>query len=74
VPWHYHTVVHDTFYVLEGTLRLFLGDPEEQVLLAPGETYVVRARRPHRVTNAAEGSSTFLVLQGMGEHDFVPLP
>ena len=74
VPWHYHSHVRDTFYVLEGKLCIFLRDPEERVLLAPGETYAVRARRPHRVTNAAGGSVTFLVLQGIGEHDFVALP
>ena len=39
VPWHYHTNVHDTFYVVNG-----------------GDT-----------------SAVFLVLQGIGEYDFVPL-
>ena len=42
VPWHCHTHVQDTFYVLEGRLRLFL-------------------------------RATFLVLQGIGEYDYVPL-
>ena len=46
VPWHCHTSIHDTFYVLEGQLRLYLRDPKEQVDLGPGETYAVRARRP----------------------------
>jgi quercetin dioxygenase-like cupin family protein len=73
VPWHYHTRVQDTFYVLEGRLRLFLRDPKEEVRLAPGETYTVRPGRPHLVTNAAETSTTFLVLQGIGEYDYVPL-
>jgi mannose-6-phosphate isomerase-like protein (cupin superfamily) len=73
VPWHYHTNVQDTFYVLEGTLRVFLRDPKEEVLLAPGETYTIRARRAHLVTNAGEVSATFLVLQGIGDHDFVLL-
>ena len=31
VPWHSHTHVQDTFYVLEGRLRLFLRDPKEEV-------------------------------------------
>ena len=73
VPWHYHSKVQDTFYVLEGELRLFLREPKEEVRLAPGESYCVPARRPHLVTNAGERSATFLVLQGMGEYDFVPL-
>jgi quercetin dioxygenase-like cupin family protein len=73
VPWHYHTNVQDTFYVLEGALRLFLREPKEEVRLAPGETYAVRAGRPHLVTNAGTTSATFLVLQGIGEYDYVPL-
>jgi hypothetical protein len=41
--------------------------------LGPGETYTVRARRPHLVTNAGDVSAVFLVLQGIGEYDYVPL-
>ena len=73
VPWHCHTNVQDTFYVIQGTLRLFLRGPKEQVRLDPGDTYTVAPRRPHLVTNGGETSATFLVLQGIGEYDFVPL-
>ena len=73
VPWHYHTNIQDTFYVLEGTIRVFLRDPKEDVTLAPGETYAVRPGRPHLVTNAGAASATFLVLQGLGEYDYVSL-
>jgi quercetin dioxygenase-like cupin family protein len=73
VPWHYHSHVRDTFYVLEGRLRLFLREPKEEVRLGPGDTYSVPPRRPHLVTNGGDGSATFLVLQGIGEYDFVPL-
>jgi mannose-6-phosphate isomerase-like protein (cupin superfamily) len=44
-----------------------------KVRLAPGETYTVRPGRAHLVTNAGEASATFLVLQGIGEYDYVPL-
>ena len=63
----------DTFYILEGHMRLFLQDPKEEVNLKPGEVYVVRPARPHLVTNGGTKSLTFLVLQGVGEYDFVPL-
>ena len=33
----------------------------------------VKPRRPHLVTNGGDTSATFLVLQGIGEYDFVPL-
>ena len=73
VPWHYHTNIQDTFYVIEGRLRVFLRDPKEDVQLGPGETYAVRPGRAHLVTNAGQSSATFLVLQGIGEYDYVPL-
>ena len=73
VPWHSHSQIRDTFYVIEGQLRIFLREPKEDVRLGPGETYVVRPQRPHLVTNAGDTSAVFLVLQGIGEYDFVPL-
>ena len=73
VPWHTHTNVSDTFYVLEGEMRLFLQEPKESLHLKPGEVFVVKPGRPHLVTNAGQTSLTFLVLQGVGEYDFVPL-
>jgi mannose-6-phosphate isomerase-like protein (cupin superfamily) len=73
VPWHCHSSVQDTFYVIEGHVSIFLREPKEEVRLGPGDTYSVRPRRPHLVTNGGDCSTTFLVLQGMGEYDFVPL-
>ena len=73
VPWHYHNHIQDTFYVIEGQVRLFMRDPAEEVQLGPGDTYSVRPRRPHMVANGGDGSATFLVLQGVGEYDYVPL-
>jgi len=73
VPWHFHTEIADTFYVLEGEMRLFLQNPKEEVRLKPGETFTAVAKRPHLVTNAGKTSLTFLVLQGMGEYDYVPM-
>ena len=73
VPWHCHTNVQDTFYVLDGRLRIFLRDPKEDVTLGPSETCAVRPGRAHLVTNAGSTSATFLVLQGIGEYDYVDL-
>ena len=73
VPWHYHNYTQDTFYVIEGHIRIFLRDPKEEVRLGPGETYAVPPRRPHLVINGGVVSATFLILQGIGEYDYVPL-
>src|SRR5215510_7879260 len=64
VPWHYHTNISDTFYVLEGEMRLFLQQPKEEVRLGVGQSYVAAAGRPHLVTNAGKTSLTFLTRLG----------
>ena len=73
VPWHCHSNIQDTFYVIEGQVKLFLREPKEEVLLSPGQTYSVQPKRPHLVTNGGNQSATFLVLQGIGEYDYIPL-
>ena len=73
VPWHFHSNVRDTFYVLAGSIRIFMREPKEEVRLGVGETYTVVPRRPHLVINGGDSSATFLILQGVGEYDFVPL-
>jgi quercetin dioxygenase-like cupin family protein len=73
IPWHCHTETQDTFYVINGAIRIFAREPEEEVRLMPGDTYSVRPGRPHHVANAGDTSAVFLILQGIGEHDFVAL-
>lgn len=73
VPWHFHNNISDTFYVVEGTMRLFLQEPKEEVILKPGESFVAAPGRPHLVTNSGDASLTFLIMQGVGEYDYVPL-
>ena len=73
VPWHFHNNIDDTFYVLNGRVRLFLREPQEEMELGPGDSYRVKAKRPHLVTNSGPTSTTFFILQGVGEYDYVPL-
>ena len=73
VPWHCHSHIRDTFYVLAGSIQIFLREPKEEVRMEVGDTYTVEPRRPHLVINGGERSSTFLILQGVGEYDYVPL-
>ena len=56
-----------------GTIRIFLQQPKEEVRLSRGETFSVPPKRPHLVTNTGDTSAVFLVLQGIGAYDFVPL-
>ena len=73
VPWHFHNHIQDTFYVLAGRISVHLQSPKEAIALGPGEVFSVPAGRPHLVRNVGEGSATFLVLQGIGEYDYVPM-
>jgi mannose-6-phosphate isomerase-like protein (cupin superfamily) len=73
VPWHHHSNIQDTFYVLSGRIGVTLQLPDQYVELGVGENWgPVRAGRPHLVTNTGTDSANFLVLQGMGDYDFVP--
>jgi len=44
VPWHFHNNISDTFYVVEGTMRLFLQKPKQEVILKPGDSFVAAPR------------------------------
>jgi mannose-6-phosphate isomerase-like protein (cupin superfamily) len=53
VPWHYRNNVHDTFYIVAGSIRIYLQDPEEEERLTPGQTLganfgTTSSRRPPR--------------------------
>src|SRR5437899_11445350 len=74
VPWHYHNNVQDTFYVLRGTIRIFLRDPKEEVRLGPGETFSDGPKRSQLERNRGDTATTFMVLPGIGERDLVRLP
>jgi mannose-6-phosphate isomerase-like protein (cupin superfamily) len=73
IPWHYHTDARDTFYVLTGRIRVRMRARKAQVVLAPGESCTVAVGCPHSVENVGATSAVFLILQGIGEHDFVSL-
>lgn len=72
VPWHYHSRISDTFYVLKGQVTVYVREPKETHVLEPGESIVIEARRPHLVRNTGKGLANFLVLQGIGQYDYVP--
>ena len=55
VPWHYHNHVQDTFYVLQGRLRLFLREPKEEISLGPAETYTETCLEPLKQFNEVLG-------------------
>src|SRR5436189_4211053 len=67
VPWHFHTNIADTFYVLEGEMRLFLQKPKQEVRLKPGETFTAVAGGPPWGRKPARTCWTSLVFRAMGD-------
>jgi quercetin dioxygenase-like cupin family protein len=74
VPWHFHTHVRDTFYVLRGPVTISTREPEATAIVDTGETLQTRERQPHRVVNGSDHDVSFLLIQGVGRFDFQPLP
>ena len=71
IPWHSHTIIDDDFFCMEGPMVIETRHPESVNQLMPGETMKVPSGRPHRVAGAAGGSCRFLLVQGVGEHDWI---
>jgi len=72
VPWHYHTTVTDTFFCLDGPMVVNTNDKNTAHELQVGETYDVPPKTAHQVMGKDWGPCRFLIVQGVGEYDFVP--
>lgn len=71
VPWHHHTEVTDTFICLDGPMVVELKDPAKDVELNPGEQFAVAPFTGHRVVGKNDGRCRFVIVQGIGAHDFI---
>ncbi|MCP4400388.1 MAG: cupin domain-containing protein [bacterium] len=69
--WHYHTHVTDNIFCIEGTIEVCRRDPEETRVLTPGERCEVKPHRIHTVINRDASPSKYLLVQGVGEYDFI---
>ncbi len=50
VPWHSHSEIDDTFFCIEGPMRVETRDPDATYVLMPGDTCRAIARQPHFVS------------------------
>ncbi len=73
IPWHYHNIITDTSYCLEGAVRIELLDPPESIILAVGQSFAIHPKRPHRITPQGDRGCRFLLVQGVGEYDRHPV-
>ena len=70
-PWHYHSEVTDRVYCLEGLIGVDLHEPPARVVLRPGESHEVPVGAVHHVGNAGNGTSRYLLIQALGQYDFI---
>jgi quercetin dioxygenase-like cupin family protein len=73
IPWHYHTTVSDIFVGLDGVTVVETRAPRARYELGPGEHCVVPAKTAHEVTAKDGQGCRFTIVQGIGEHDFIPV-
>jgi mannose-6-phosphate isomerase-like protein (cupin superfamily) len=71
IPWHHHTHVADHYYGIEGTVLIETRAPGSQRKLNPGESATVTPPTPHHVSNFSGNPCRFLLIQGVGQYDFV---
>ncbi|GIS88764.1 MAG: hypothetical protein CM1200mP18_14740 [Gammaproteobacteria bacterium] len=70
MPWHHHSEVTDTFFCIEGPMQI---ETRIRMISSPvtrGD-HAVGAGQPHRVSGVDDGRCKFLIIQGVGEYDFV---
>ncbi len=72
IPWHLHTEVTDWHICLEGEMRVEVS-PGSAVDLSPGDMFDVPPRTAHRPVNVGAGDCSFVIVQGVGAYDFLPL-
>ena len=73
VPWHYHNEVTDSFVCLEGPMVVETRAPRHSYRLEPGQRCAVLPKTAHRVQGVDGGPCKFLIVQGVGTYDFVPV-
>lgn len=73
VPWHCHSDISDTFFCLDGPMIVETRAPRTLKELAIGGSYVVPPRTAHYVHGKDNGPCRFLLLQGVGVYDNVPV-
>lgn len=72
IPWHIHTEMTDWHICLEGEMCVETS-PGSPVDLSPGGMYDVPPKTAHRVLNTGADDCSFVIVQGGGNYDFLPL-
>ena len=73
VPWHCHSNITDTFVCLDGPMEVRTRKPAAAHTLGPGSMLSVAPNCAHYVQGTDAGPCRFLIIQGVGEYDYIPV-
>lgn len=73
IPWHYHSEITDYFVCLEGPMLVETRAPRAEYRLEPGQMCEVGPKVAHYVHGVDDGPCKFLIVQGTGVYDNVPV-
>jgi quercetin dioxygenase-like cupin family protein len=73
IPWHYHNNITDSFVCLEGPMIIETRAPRAEYVLQPGERCEVPPKVAHYVHGLNDGAFKFLIVQGVGVYDNIPV-
>jgi len=73
VPWHYHSEIEERFFCLEGTMIVETRAPRALHELNAGERCDLPAKTAHRVYGKDNGPCRYLLVQGVGVYDNLPV-
>jgi quercetin dioxygenase-like cupin family protein len=73
IPWHFHSAVTDTYFVLDGELGIEARAPRREQRLRAGERFEIAPKTAHLITNRSSADARFLLVQGVGAYDFMPV-
>lgn len=76
IPFHYHSHVFDVFYCLQGILWIdqtdvFSNESLPTLELAVGDSVKIYPGTAHRPHNRSDYDTRFLLIQGVGEYDYI---
>jgi quercetin dioxygenase-like cupin family protein len=70
IPWHFHSTSTDHYFVLRGQLTIETRSPNERRVLKAGERFQILPQTAHRISNGSTSDCQFLLVQGVGMHDW----
>ncbi len=73
VPWHYHNEIKEIFFCMKGPMWVKTRDPDAVYVLEPGDTAKIPAGRIHSAAGVEYRACKFIIVQGVGPYDYVPV-